>query len=81
MKAKIDEKRITNVILAVKDEFRKAASIHPKFPTEHHGYAMILEELDELKKEVWKKKSNKIKMREEAIRIAASAIRFYYDLL
>ena len=47
----------------------------------HEGYALILEEVDELWDEVKKKikKQDKSKMRDEAIDIAAVAIRFIED--
>ena len=48
----------------------------------HHGYALLLEEMDELWEEIRKK--NQFRdleaMREEAMQIAALAIRFMVDL-
>jgi hypothetical protein len=57
-----------------------------KFPialsSNHEGYAVILEELDELWDAVKKSKSSKAnsEMRGECIQIAAMAIRFIEDL-
>ena len=44
----------------------------------HEGFAVILEELDELKTEVWRKQSKRWpkKMRQEAVQIAVMAMRF-----
>ncbi len=54
----------------------------PDYPTYHHGYAIIHEEMDELWSEVKKRSSmrDKQKMRTEAIQVAAAAIRFVRDL-
>lgn len=49
----------------------------------HEGYAVILEELDELKAEVWKGGSeprDRAAMRKEAIHVAAMALRFVRDI-
>ncbi len=65
---------------AVGYEFGKAINKHPPFNSAHEGFAVILEEVDELKAEVWKKGKDWPKIREEAIQIAAMALRFIYDL-
>ncbi len=76
-------------ILEVVDELRmlKAKVDDPNHPfadlhSPHHGYALLLEEMDELWEEIRKK--NKFRdleaMREEAMQIAALAIRFMVDL-
>ncbi len=53
-----------------------------KFPTEfnsyHEGYAIIKEELDELWDEIKGDQWN-LKLRDEAIQVAAMAIRFIID--
>jgi hypothetical protein len=63
-------------------ELWKAQDKHPKFNSAHEGYAVILEELDELKAEVWKrpKKRDINKMRKEAVQVAAMATRFLIDI-
>lgn len=63
-------------------ELAKALRKYPKMHGPHEGYAVILEELDELKAEIWKKpkKRSLQKMRKEAVQIAAMALRFMMDV-
>lgn len=51
---------------------------HGEFASAHEGYAVILEEMDELKEHVWMKQPNRDigKMRKEAVQIAAMAVKF-----
>ena len=49
-----------------------------KFSSTHEGYAVILEELDELWHEI-KKNGDKANMRDEAIQVAAMGFRFVVD--
>jgi hypothetical protein len=65
------------------DSLFKAIKKHKPFHTAHEGYAVILEELDELWDEVkaWQPDDNrKEQMRKEALHIAAMAIRFIKDV-
>lgn len=50
------------------------------FASPHEGYAVILEELDELFEEIRRKRPDKERLREEAIRIGAMAIKFIVSL-
>lgn len=63
-------------------ELDRAVGLYGEFNSAHEGYAVILEELDELKEEVWLKQSlrSKDRMRAEAIQIAAMAIKFAHGL-
>jgi predicted nucleotidyltransferase len=67
----------------IRDEVLRAMSIYPEFNSFHEGHSIIEEEYDELKAEVWKspKKRDLVKMREEAVQLAAMATRFLHDLL
>lgn len=70
--------------LAIKDiieEYDKAVDVHGAFSCAHHGYAVMLEEVDELWDEVKKKPSirDPRKMRAEAKQIAAMALRFMVE--
>lgn len=59
-------------------EARRAATLWPDFNSAHEGFAVLLEEVDELKAHVWTKQSNRdlTAMRTEAIQVAAMALRF-----
>lgn len=63
-------------------EAYRAAALWPPMQSAHEGYAVILEELDELKEHVWmnQKKRDLAAMRKEAIQLAAMAIRFVADI-
>ena len=70
-----------NIIQKIHEEFNNAKVKHKDFETYHHGYAVILEELDELWDEIKKQKPNKENLKKEATQIAAMCIRFITDLL
>ncbi len=70
-----------DVLFYVKAEVERAKNKHPgDFHSAHEGYAVLLEEVDELKAEVWKSKHDKAAMRTEAIHVAAMAVRFVTEL-
>ena len=62
-------------------ELAHAQVSYPKFNSAHEGFAVLLEEVDELKAEVWKspKKRDMAAMRMEAAQVAAMALRFMID--
>jgi hypothetical protein len=66
----------------VRQELARARGKHAPLNSAHEAYAVILEELDEFKAEVWKKtrERDRAHMREELIQIAAMAIRAVEDL-
>lgn len=66
----------------IKDEYSLAIKKFPKFNSAHEGYAVLLEEMDELKAEVWKNQKNYdlLKLRKEAVQIGAMALRFIVDV-
>ena len=63
-------------------EYERATSSYPPFASAHEGLAVILEEYEELKDEVFKnpKKRDYNAMKREAIQVAAMAIRFLVDV-
>lgn len=67
----------------VRDELYRAMKGHGPQRSAHEGYAVILEEADELWDEVKKKTSERDrgKMRTEAMQIAAMALRFMVDVV
>jgi NTP pyrophosphatase (non-canonical NTP hydrolase) len=70
----VDEMEILD---QVNDELIRAAK-YGEFQSAHEGYAVLLEEVDELKEHVWTRQSLRDvgAMRQEAIQVAAMAIKF-----
>ena len=62
------------------DELGRAMSKFGPMASAHEGYAILLEELDELWDEIKLKDRDKARMRAEAIQVGAMAIRFIKDL-
>jgi hypothetical protein len=69
--------KISDIIDSVIAELASAETKFPPFNTPHEGYAIILEEMDE----VWEciKANHGHEIREEMIQVAAMAIRFIKD--
>ena len=69
----------------VREELFAAMKGNTPMASLHEGYAVLLEEVDELKAEVWKNPrkhpERREKARKEAIQVAAMAIRLIYDVL
>ncbi len=72
----------SDAIHAVDEELTRARAKHGPMHGPHEGYAVILEELDELWEEVraQDKERNVARMRCEAIQVAAMAVRFVEDV-
>jgi len=72
---------INEAIHEIISEYTMAVACHKKFNSAHEGYAVLLEEMDELKEQVWKKKEGRDmdKMRREAVQVGAMALRFLTD--
>lgn len=66
----------------VAKEMASACGRYPKFASAHEGYAVLLEEVDELWLEIKKnpKKRDPAALREEATQVAAMALRFLIDI-
>jgi hypothetical protein len=74
-------KEITHLI---EEEYRRASRLHPPFNSPHEGFAILLEEIDELWEAVKMKEcepNRNLYMYEEAIQIGAMAIRFITDCI
>lgn len=72
--------RLDSIKFDVEKELGTAFKKFKPFNSPHEGYAVILEELDELWDEVKTNPQNMDLVRAEAIQVAAMAIRFIYDL-
>lgn len=72
----------TDPLYQVRNELERARGAHAPLNSAHEAYAVILEELDEFKVEVWRKRAERdpARMRAELIQIAAMAIRAVEDL-
>jgi hypothetical protein len=69
--------------MAILQEFVKASNHYPHFASEHEGFAIIAEEMDELWDAVKLKQADptrREKCEREAIQVAAMALRFLHDL-
>lgn len=78
----IDVEKSANLSEEVYEEFLKASSKFPAFASEHEGYAILLEEVDELWEAVklnQKRPERHNLCRKECIQVAAMALRFLYD--
>ena len=73
--------KIATIMIAVEAELRRAVKLHGPMKSFHEGYAVILEELDELWDEVKMQVPDTEKLHKEAIHVAAMASRFMVDLL
>lgn len=74
-KPELQDQAVAGEVLA---ELALARKVFPAFHTPHEGYAVILEEVDELWREV--QLGRRKSMRNEAIQVAAMAIRFVVDV-
>ncbi len=79
-----DETLIAGGVYAeIAAELERAAGLgFSLFNSAHEDYAVLLEEVDELKAEVWKKPGERdyVKMRAEAVQVAAMAVNFIKSL-
>lgn len=72
--------KVDSIAKEIVTEMLRARNKHGPFNSAHEGYAVLLEEVDELWEEVRKRKHSKKRMREESIQIAAMALRFIIDI-
>ena len=66
----------------IEREFERSNQLYPLFHSNHEGYGVIKEELDELWDEIKASKDTiaNEKMKEEAIQLAAMAVKFIVSL-
>ncbi len=70
--------RVAMGLNAIADEIRTAMAKFSPFASAHEGYAVLQEEVDELWHEV--KHGTRKRAREEAVQVAAMALRFLVDV-
>lgn len=77
----MDEKtftaRVDEALRLIREEMLQASKVHGGFRTMHEGYAVMLEEVDEVWDEV--RRGNRIAASSEALQAAAMALRFVID--
>ena len=74
--------KLQGIIDSIIEEFNRATSKFGSFHNAHEGYAVLLEEVDELWDNVKLNQKNKDRndlIADEAIQVAAMAIRLIYD--
>lgn len=71
--------RITFTMKAIEQELRRAIKLHTPMNTNHEGYAVILEEMDELWAEIKNRDLDMNAVQKEAIQVGAMAARFIVD--
>lgn len=73
---------LEHVLAEVGAEVARAESLWPPQHSAHEGFAVLLEEVDELKAHVWTKQTCRDldAMRKEAVEVAAMAVRFIRDV-
>lgn len=75
--------RINEVMLMIRAELLHATRLFPPFASSHEGYAVILEEVDELWDAVKNNKDGDAaiwRQRDEALQVAAMGARFLLDV-
>lgn len=80
---RMKQSKVNIVMCEVETELKSAVSKFGPFNNSHEGYAVLLEEVDELWNEVKTNQSSplrNIKIRKEAIQVAAMAIRLIVDV-
>lgn len=74
-----DNEVLEQLIAVIVDEYRRAATKFAPMNSAHEGYAVLLEEVDELWDAV--KRNDLANIREEAVQVAAMGIRFLMDVV
>jgi len=78
-----DRTNVDEIVAIVREELLAAMAMHPPLNSAHEGWAVIMEEVDELWIEVCKKRNQRdpAQMVQEAKQIAAMACRFVLDVI
>jgi len=75
--------KLAKILEKVKVEVERAESLYPPMSSVHEGHSILKEEQEELWDEIKKspKKRDFTKIEEEAVQVAAMAVRFLLDLV
>jgi hypothetical protein len=73
--------RVDGFLLDVQKEFERASKKHKDFSSCHEGLAVIWEEFEELKQEIFKKVPDQDNLYDELTQIAAMCLKFYRNLM
>lgn len=79
----MNDQRLKQLLIDIRIEYEQATDKYSSFHSAHEGIAIIQEEFEELKAEVFKKTNIRSlsKMREEATQLAAMSLRFLTDVV
>lgn len=77
----MDKADVMNFLNDVNRELLRAQQLHKPMCSAHDGYAVILEEVRELEREVFQKRRDWYKVREELVQLAAMCARFNEDVI
>lgn len=72
--------KLSTAIKLVHDELERAAELHGPMTSPHEGYAVLLEEVDELWAEVKANNGTSHRATSEAVQVAAMSLRYLLDL-
>lgn len=74
--------KVENSLTEIRKEFDRASTLYPKFNSNHEGYAVLLEEVEELWNEIKRSKGTRInsQMKAELIQVGAMVVRFLDNL-
>ena len=75
-----NKEKISIAIQDIQKELQNAISKYSSLNSAHEGYSVILEKLDELWDEIKQQNQSKEQMRNEAVQVAAMALRFIIDV-
>lgn len=78
MKTDAELDAAADVLMEIAAEYGRAACKFPPFASEHEGYAILLEELDEAWAEI--KANDTARALEEMVQVGAMAVRFIIDI-
>ena len=76
----MDPEAVAICLKAVHDEYVKARRRHEPMHDGHHGYAVILEEVEELWEEVKKQHPDSARLFHEATQVAAMGLAFMLEV-